>query len=52
LNFKGYSCDCGKSCKGGITVLACNADETEKVLPLFSGKIGKHLALNMPKNFA
>jgi len=52
LNFKGDSCECGKSCKERITLLACNADETEKVLPLFSGKSGKHLAINMPENFA
>jgi len=35
-----------------MTVLACNAGETGNVLPLFNGKSGKHLALNIPENFA
>jgi hypothetical protein len=50
LNFKGDSCNCGKSCKERITIPACNADETD-VLPLFSGKSGKHLCSNYARKF-
>jgi len=51
LNFKGDSCNCGKRCKERIKVLACNTDETDKVLPLFSWKSGKHLYSKYARKF-
>jgi len=51
LNIKEDSCNYGKICKEKITVLACNADDTEEVLPLFSGKSGKHLCSKYARKF-